>query len=485
MHDGAPLTIDLPPAVRTVLARLADAGTEAALVGGSVRDLVLGATPTDWDVASAAPPEQVAALFPGSTWENKFGTVTVRGKPDVEVTTFRHEGPYLDRRRPEHVRWGTSLADDLARRDFTVNAIAWRPADVGAGTGSLVDPFDGIGDLQRGVLRAVGDPAERFAEDALRMVRAVRFATRLGLDLDAETATAIREHAAATASLSGERVRDELRRVLEGSAPPSAALALMERLGLLGVLLPELAALRGVPQAKALPGDALDHSLRTVDALPAERYDLRLAGLLHDLGKATTLADGHFIGHEVEGATQADGVVKRLRLPRAEAARIVRLVRQHMFAYTPDWTDAAVRRFVRRVGVDLLDDLFALRAADNAASGAREPVTGGIDELRQRVAQVLASDALEQGQLAVDGNDLVAALGIAPGPQVGELLQRMLETVLDDPTQNTPERLLALAREWLAEPGASEHRQDGGPGSTEGADDGPAATIGDPGAVPT
>ncbi|HEX6473936.1 MAG TPA: CCA tRNA nucleotidyltransferase [Candidatus Limnocylindria bacterium] len=485
MHDGALLTIDLPPVVRTVLSRLAHADVEAALVGGSVRDLVSGATPTDWDVASAAPPEQVAALFPGSTWENKFGTVTVRGEPDVEVTTFRHEGPYLDRRRPEHVRWGTSLADDLARRDFTVNAIAWRPTDVGSGTGTLVDPFDGIGDLRRGLLRAVGDPAERFAEDALRMVRAVRFATRLGLEMDSATAAAIGERAAATASLSGERVRDELRRMLEGATLPSAALALMERLGLLAVLLPELAALRGVPQAKALPGDALDHSLRTVDALPAERYDLRLAGLLHDLGKATTLADGHFIGHEVEGAALAEGVVRRLRLPRVEAARIVRLVRQHMFAYTPDWTDAAVRRFVRRVGADLLDDLFALRAADNAASGAREPATGGVDELRQRVAQVLASDALEQGQLAVDGNDLVAALGIEPGPQVGELLRRMLEAVLDDPTQNTPERLLALAGEWLAEFGASEHRKDTGPESTEGADDGPAATIGDPGAVPT
>ncbi|HET9539001.1 MAG TPA: CCA tRNA nucleotidyltransferase [Candidatus Limnocylindria bacterium] len=488
MHDGAPLTIDLPPSVRAVLARLAADGMEAALVGGSVRDLVTGATPTDWDVATAAPPERVAALFPGSSWENRFGTVTVRGDPDVEVTTYRHEGPYLDRRRPEHVRWGTSLADDLARRDFTVNAIAWRPADLDAGAGTLVDPYDGIGDLRRGVLRAVGDPAERFDEDALRMVRAVRFATRLGLALDPATDAAIVAHAGEVASLSGERVRDELLRMLRASspaAPPSAALALMERLGLLTVLLPELAALRGVPQAKALRGDALDHSLRTADALPADRPVLRLAGLLHDLGKATTLADGHFIGHDVEGARMAEEVLHRLRLPRTDATWVVRLVRQHMFAYIPAWTDAAVRRFVRRVGADLLDDLFALRAADNAASGAREPATGGMGELRGRVAQVLASDALEQGQLAIDGNDLVAELGAAPGPQIGELLRRLLEAVLDDPSQNTRERLLALARGWQSEPGASEHRQDGGPEPPEGADDGPAATIGDPGAVPT
>jgi tRNA nucleotidyltransferase (CCA-adding enzyme) len=488
MHDGAPLTIDLPPAVRAVLTRLADAGLEAALVGGSVRDLVSGTTPTDWDVATAGPPDQVAALFPGSSWENRFGTVTVRGEPDVEVTTYRHEGPYLDRRRPEHVRWGTSLADDLARRDFTVNAIAWRPAQPIAGDGTLVDPYDGIGDLGRGVLRAVGDPAERFAEDALRMVRAVRFATRLDLLLDPATEAAIAAHAADVASLSGERVRDELLRMLGGSppaAPPSAALALMDRLGLLAVLVPELAALRGVPQAKALPGDALDHSLRTVDALPADRLRLRLAGLLHDLGKATTLADGHFIGHDREGAGMAEDVLRRLRLPRADAAWIVRLVRQHMFAYTSDWTDAAVRRFVRRVGADLIDDLFALRAADNAASGAREPATGGTTDLRRRVAAVLATDALEQGQLAIDGNDLIAELGAAPGPQIGELLRRLLEAVLDDPSQNTRERLLNLAREWQSEPVASAQRQDGEAEPSEGVDDGPAATIGDPGAVPT
>jgi len=488
MHDGAPMTIDPPPAVREVLKRLAGAGLEAALVGGSVRDLVTGARPTDWDVATVGPPEEVATLFPGSSWENRFGTVTVRGHPDVEVTTYRHEGPYLDRRRPDHVRWGTSLADDLARRDFTVNAIAWRPDDLEAGGGTLVDPYDGIGDLRRGVLRAVGDPTERFGEDALRMVRAVRFATRLGLALDPTTEAAIVGQAGEVASLSGERVRDELLRMLGAAppaAPPSAALALMERLGLMAVLLPELVALRGVPQAKALPGDALDHSLRTADALPADRPELRLAGLLHDLGKATTLADGHFIGHDVEGARKAEEVLHRLRLPRADATWVVRLVRQHMFAYTADWTDAAVRRFIRRVGVDLLDDLFALRAADNAASGAREPATGGMGELRRRVAQVLATDALEQGQLAIDGNDLVAELGLSPGRRIGELLHRLLEAVLDDPSQNTRERLLTLARGWEAQAGASEHRQDGDPGAREGADDGPAATIGDPGAVPT
>jgi tRNA nucleotidyltransferase (CCA-adding enzyme) len=469
MRDGAPLAITLPPGVAAVLAGLAEVGAEAALVGGCVRDLVRGEQPSDWDVATAAPPEVVESRFPGSAWENPFGTVTVRaaaGAPLVEVTTYRIEGGYRDRRRPDQVRWGGSLRDDLGRRDFTINAMAWLPTDLARGQGELVDPHGGAADLAAGVLRAVGDPEARLEEDALRLVRAVRFAARFDLRLDPATEEAIRRHAGDAAGLSGERVRDELLRILAGTAPPSRALLLMERLGLVAVLLPELAALRGVPQDKALPGDALDHSLRAADALPAEDPVLRLAGLLHDLGKATTLEGGHFIGHERDGAVLAEAVLRRLRSPRAEITRVTRLIRHHMFAYTPAWTDAAVRRFVKRVGRDLIADLFALRGADNVASGAREPARGGLPELRKRVAAVLASDPLEAGQLAVDGNDLIEALGIRPGPLVGELLERLLEAVLDDPRHNEREQLLAMAREWAAEAsvGDETHRQARGSG---------------------
>jgi tRNA nucleotidyltransferase (CCA-adding enzyme) len=464
MRDGARLAIELPPNVAAVLSGLAEIDAEAALVGGCVRDLVRGEQPVDWDVATAAPPEVVAARFPGGAWENPFGTVTVRaaeGGPPVEVTTYRIEGGYRDRRRPDNVRWGDSLVEDLGRRDFTINAMAWLPTDLRAGAGQLVDPHDGAGDLRAGVLRAVGDPEARVQEDALRLVRAVRFATRFDLRLARATEDAIRRHAGAAAQLSGERVRDELLRILAGTAPPSGALLLMERLGLLVVLLPELAALRGVAQAKALPGDALDHSLRAADALAADDPVLRLAGLLHDLGKATTLEDGHFIGHERGGAALTEAVMRRLRSPRAEITRVTRLVRQHMFAYTPAWTDAAVRRFVRRVGPDLLEDLFSLRQADNAASGAREPEGGGLPELRARVAAVLAADPLEARQLAVDGHDLTEALSIEPGPRIGQLLERLLEAVIDDPGLNRRERLLDLARGWLGEmaSGDETHRQ--------------------------
>ena len=447
MRNGDPLWIDLPSAVSAVLNTLREGGAEAALVGGSVRDLVRGDRPADWDVATSAPPEAVAARFPGATWENPFGTVTVRdpsGGRGIEVTTYRVERGYRDRRRPDEVRWGQSLTDDLARRDFTINAMAWLRDGVAPGSGRLVDPYGGAADLEAGLLRAVGDPDERFDEDALRLLRAVRLATRFDLRLDAATEAAILANAPEAAGLSGERVRDELMRMLAAPRPPSPAFELMERLGLLVVLLAELAALRGVPQAKRLAGDALDHSLRTADALPAGDPVLRLAGLLHDIGKATTLADGHFLHHDRDGALLAEQVMTRLRAPRAEITRVGRLVRHHMFAYTPDWTDAAVRRFIRRVGMDLLPDLFVLREADDVASGVDDPPSGWR-ELRDRVAAVL-NDPLEAKQLAITGDDLVTQLRIPPGPAIGRLLAALLEAVLEDPTLNSREQLLALAR---------------------------------------
>jgi putative nucleotidyltransferase with HDIG domain len=379
----------------------------------------------------------------------------------IEVTTYRIEGDYRDRRRPDKVRWGDSLVDDLGRRDFTINAVAWVPVDLPARSGRLVDPYGGARDLEARLLRAVGDPDARFAEDALRLVRAARFATRFGMRLDPATEAAIRRNAALAATLSGERVRDELFRVLgaaEAAEPPSAAFLLMERLGLLEAILPELAALRGVPQDKALAGDALDHSLRTADALSADDPLLRLVGLLHDIGKASTLAAGHFIGHEHVGADLAEATFRRLRLPRRAIGRAVHLVRSHMFVYRADWTDAAVRRFVRRVGPAALADLFALREADNAASGVREPPSGGLSELRERANEELARTALSTRQLALRGEDLIAELGIAAGPIVGRLLARLLEAVVEDPSRNERSTLVELARSWLPEESAVQER---------------------------
>ena len=438
----------LPAPVIAVLRDLAAAGHEASLVGGCVRDLVRGVEPGDWDVATSAPPDAVAALFPDSTWVNPYGTVTVRSGPmTVEVTTYRTEAGYRDARHPSEVRWGTRLEDDLERRDFTINAVAWVPDDLAAGRGHLVDPYGGQADLAAGVLRAVGDPEWRFTEDALRLLRAARFATALGLTLDPATEAAVARLAPAARQLSGERVRDELLRLV-AAEEPSRGFSLMERLGLLGVVLPELAALRGVEQGKVLGGDALDHSLRTVDALPATDPIVRLAGLLHDVGKSSTAAGGHFIGHEAVGADLVEARLRALAFPRAEIDRITHLVRHHLIQYTPDWTDAAVRRFLRRVGdAQPLDDLLALRRADTAASVGPEPRDRAADELERRLAALRGAAVLSVRELAVDGDDLIAALGMAPGPEIGRILDELLQTVLDDPARNDRDTLLRLARE--------------------------------------
>lgn len=454
LTDGAAYTIDpLPEEPRAALRALIDAGHDAVLVGGCIRDLLAGRGGTDWDLATSASPEVINGLFPGSHWENRFGTVTLPGSPLIEITSYRTESGYRDRRRPDAVSFGASLADDLARRDFTINAIAWRPADLATGEGRLVDAHGGIDDLRAGVIRAVGDPDERFSEDALRLLRAVRFSLRFGFAVDPTTQAAIVRAAPSAAALSAERVRDEVVRLLADPAiRPSAAFGGWEDLGLLRVLLPELAALRDVPQGKPLAGDALDHSCRTADALPPKDPVLRMAGVLHDLGKATTRAAGHFIDHEVVGAELAEGVMRRLRFAERDVERVSVLVRRHMFGYDSSWTDAAVRRFMARVGLDRLDDLFALREADNAASGFGAATFGGIQELRQRIGQQRRAP-LETRQLAIDGHDLQRELGLSPGPAIGRALARLLEAVLDDPTRNERDSLLALARETLGEGG--------------------------------
>jgi putative nucleotidyltransferase with HDIG domain len=439
--------------VAHVLGTLSAAGHEAALVGGCVRDLVRGFQPGDWDVTTSAPPEVVADLFPETTWTNIFGTVTVRtGTLEVEVTTYRSESGYTDGRRPDEVTWATDITDDLQRRDFTINAMAWVADDLPAGRGHVVDPFGGRDDLVAGILRAVGDPERRFTEDALRLLRGVRFATTLGFGIEPGTQDAMERLAPTAARLSGERIRDEMFRLLAWDGPTAPAFELMERLGILSLILPELAALRGVEQGKLLGGDALDHSLRAADALPANDPLLRLTGLLHDVGKAPTASGGHFIGHEVVGAQLVEHRLEALALPRADIERATHLVRHHMILYGPEWTDAAVRRFIGRVGPGQpMADLFALRRADTAASAGPEARDAAAAELEGRVAALQGSAVLSVGELAVNGSDLMRELNLAPGPEVGRLLDVLLQAVLDDPSRNEPGALLALAREAATE----------------------------------
>lgn len=421
-------------------------GQAAYVVGGSLRDALLGRAPADWDLTTDARPERVQALFPNSLYENRYGTVVVRHRgAQYEITTFRRDAAYSDFRHPDAVEFGDSIEEDLARRDFTVNSMAWG-AKPGA-EAAYVDPYGGAADLAGRLLRAVGDPKERFREDALRMVRAVRLAATLEFEVEAGTLAAIGRGAELVSHVSGERLLTELLKLL-GAREPSVGLRLMASSGLLAVVAPELARQRGLDQNKIAGEDLWDHTLRTVDAAP-DRQVVRLAALLHDVGKPDTLADGHFHGHESVGAVMARDLLARLHAPRVLQERVAHLVLHHMFSYQPGWTDAAVRRFIRKVGPGCIDDLLTLRAADNEGSG--QPADSGhLAEFASRIQAELAADAvLGRHQLAVDGNDLMSELGLPPGPLLGRLLDELTERVVVEPALNDRTILLDLARQTV------------------------------------
>ena len=456
----APMSGRIPADVLAVCRRLRDAGHEAHLVGGGVRDMLLGRAPADYDVATDAVPEAVLDLF-GKTFAKptglKHGTVTVVTDTSpprhVEVTTFRGEGEYLDGRRPSSVTYVKSLADDLARRDFTMNAVAYDPiADV------VTDPFDGRGDLSRGLIRAVGDPTTRFREDGLRPMRAVRQAAQLVFDIDAPTKAAIEPTLDVFRRVSAERVRDELLKML--AAPqPSRGLRLMLETGLLAEVIPELLEGVGCTQNRFHKHDVFDHTLHVVDETEGDPIR-RLGALLHDVGKPRARqpregAPGEysFFQHEYVGAEMADAIARRLKLANAERERVVGLVKNHMFFYSRDWTDGTVRRFVRRIGGhEALDDLFALRAGDVMGRGFGEDPEDELGELRKRVAATAAEDAaLKVTDLLINGSDVMRVLGIPPSRLVGEILEKLLERVIDDQSLNEREKLEALLPEIAKE----------------------------------
>jgi tRNA nucleotidyltransferase/poly(A) polymerase len=452
----------IPPAVDDLLRTLWADGHAAYVVGGALRDVVAGRAGHDWDLATSAPPEETASLFDDAVYENRFGTVAVRRDgEEYEVTTFRTDHDYADFRRPHHVEFGTSIDADLARRDFTMNALAWG-ADGGLdpGRAHLVDRYDGVGDIRAGVIRAVGDPRKRFEEDALRIVRAIRFAATLGWTIEPATLAAIRQTAPLVGHLSGERIATELERIL-ASDQPSVGLRLLESTAALAAISPELAAQRGVAQSK-IPGEDLwDHTMRTVDAATNTPV-VRLAAFVHDIGKPATAADGHFYGHDAVGADLADQLLDRLRLATSERRAVVHLVRQHMFRYGPEWGDPAIRRFLAKVGPGAIGDLLALREADNVGSGLPRNADD-LDGLRARIAAELAAGAiLDRSALAIDGADLMSELGLAQGPELGGLIGRLFERVVEDPRLNTRDRLISMARQMVAstEPPATGRERD-------------------------
>jgi putative nucleotidyltransferase with HDIG domain len=417
-----------------------------------VRDVLLGRDMDPrWDVATSLEPARVRERFARTEpIGERHGTVLVLEPGlELECTTFRREGAYQDARRPDEVWFTRDPEEDLARRDLTVNALAFDPA-----SGTLLDPFGGARDLARRLLRAVGEPADRFREDALRPLRVARLAAVLEMDIEPETREALGAVRDRAPQLAAERVREELEKMLRAPRP-SVGLEVLREARLLELWLPELAACRGVPQNRYHAYDVYFHSLYSCDAARPEKPEVRWAALLHDIGKPGTRAErdgeGTFHGHEELGARLAAERLDALRFPHAARDRIVHLIREHMFDYREQWSDAAVRRFARRVGPDSIADLFDLRMADSLGNGLKRPDTARLAALARRVDRMLASDqALDVTDLAVDGRDVMRVLGLPSGPEVGRVLDGLLEEVLEDPSLNTAERLgarLAALRE--------------------------------------
>ncbi len=437
--------LSFPPEIREFAQVFASAGRQCYIVGGAVRDRLIGRPNSDYDAATDARPEEVVHLFKRVVPTGiKHGTVTVlwKGKP-IETTTFRRESGYSDGRHPDEVQYGATLEEDLSRRDFTINALAYDPL-----AKRVVDLYGGEADIGARLIRAVGNPAERFGEDGLRTLRAVRFASQLGFDVEPATLAAIPGALSSFRKVSPERVREELEKILV-SPKPSTALRLMESTGMLEIVLPELIACRGVDQKGLHIYDVLDHIYATVDFAEPD-LTVRLAALFHDIGKPKKRAVGPdgiatFYRHEELSADMAAGIMRRLRFPNATIDEVCHLVACHMFIYSPEWTDAAVRRFIARVGEEHLDRLMALHLADASGVVGKALPPSSLDELEDRIARVLSERrALSVKDLAVNGNDL-AALGIPRGPAMGRILNELLETVLDDPAENERKKLITIA----------------------------------------
>lgn len=457
------------PAVK-IVERLAEHGYEAWIVGGAVRDVLLSRPTKDWDITTNATPEEVMPLFTESFYDNAYGTVMIAGKylkaqlalpaescEDEEIfdiTTYRTEYGYSDSRRPDHVEWGKKIEEDLKRRDFTINAIALRVIEsINAKEQEyeveILDPYGGQADLSQGIIRAVGNPSERFEEDGLRIMRAVRLGAQLGFVIETTTLLAIKEKADKLKNISWERIGAETMKII-ASPNPADGIMLMASTGILEIVIPELLLTKDVSQAGHHTHDVFTHSVESLRACPSPDPIVRLATLVHDIDKPTVMKhEGprgiSFHNHEVVGARTAKRIAERLKLSKKEQDKIFTLVRWHMFHYDPKMTDSAIRRFIRRVGVENIHDMIALRIGDRVGSGAKT-TSWRLTELQKRIGEQLYQP-LSLKDLAIDGSDVMRILSIGQGKKVGEILNQLFEEVLDDSNKNDKEYLEKRVKE--------------------------------------
>ena len=453
----------IPGIILEIAQKLIKANYKAYLVGGCVRDLLLGIEPKDWDMATDALPNEILNIFPDALYENEFGTVGVKtGLEDeklkiVEITTFRVEGKYSDFRHPDEVKFAKTIEEDLARRDFTVNALAmdlnFKKAQKKLNFKKhIIDPFGGQKDLKDKIIRAVLDPEKRFKEDALRLLRAVRFVVELTdrtnslWKIEPKTREAIIKYAFLIQNISKERIRDELIKIMQTSEAGRGIL-MLEELGLLEFIIPELREGIGVTQNKHHIYTVFEHSVRALDYTAKKNYSLevRFAALFHDIAKPRTKRgegpDATFFAHEYLGAKMVKNILERLHFEKDFIKKVAHLVRYHMFYYNVgEVSPAGVRRFIKRVGLENIDDLIKVREADRIGSGVPKARVYKIRHLLYMIERV-RRDPISHKMLQVNGNDVMQILNISPGPKVGRILEILLEDVLDDPKRNTKEYL--------------------------------------------
>ncbi len=442
----------IPKEVKSVLEKLRKKKHEAYIVGGCVRDALRGFEPLDWDVATNAKPEEITKIFPKSFADNKFGTVTVltksKDKPlkEVEITPFRTEEKYTDKRHPDKVEWAKTIKEDLSRRDFTINAIAM---DL---DGNIIDHFNGKKDLEKKIIRAVGKAEDRFSEDALRMLRAVRFATTLNFKIEEKTSKAIEKNAFWLQAISHERIRDEFLKIVMADKP-SSGIELLRKLGLLKYIIPELEENYGVGQNKHHIYDCYEHALRSLEYAAKKKFnsDVRLASLFHDIGKPRSKRgegkDSTFYGHEVVGARMTARILNRLRFSKKDIEKIVKLVRYHLFYYNVDEvSESSVRRLVRQAGPENMDELLQVRMADRIGSGVPKAEPYKLRHLRYIIEKV-SQDPISAKKLKISGDDIMKILKIKPGPKIGDVLDILLGYVLSDPKKNKKDFLERKTKE--------------------------------------
>ncbi|MGC8651158.1 MAG: CCA tRNA nucleotidyltransferase, partial [Minisyncoccia bacterium] len=469
--------MDIPKEILEIIDKLQKADFEAYLVGGCVRDLLLKKQPKDWDITTNARPEIIQKLFPDSIYENDFGTVLVKTNSQlrelkaVEVTTFRQEGKYTDKRHPDTITFAKTLEEDLSRRDFTINAMALeiqKSKKTLRGVASdckmqnenskfkIIDPFKGQLDLKNKLIRAVGDPQERFQEDALRLMRAIRFACELNFQIETETLKAIQKNAHLLKFIARERIRDEFIKIVQ-TPEASQGILLLEQTGLLKEFFPEIEKTIGVTQNKHHIYPVFEHLWRSLDYASKKKYSLevRLASLFHDIGKPITkIGEGKnatFYNHEIVSAKLTYQILTRLKFSKEQTDKIVRLVRYHGFVYDPEiTTDAALRRLLIKVGKENIAELAQVREADRIGSGCPKAIPFRLRHFLfkiEKITKQLNGEEPSLKILKINGHDIMQKLKVSPGPKIGMILNILLEETLDVPEKNTKAYLETRALE--------------------------------------